>query len=302
AITNNTIDATGLAAGAYKVTITDNGGCVITKDITVPTSGGELTFLSMEITTANQFNGFAVSCFGLKNGVVTGSFSGGTPPFAVAYTGAGTGSKNVNVAGSFSFDKLGAGNYEFKITDASGMSKTRTIILTEPQRITVDVVRTCVNGIANDGAAAVTVTGGVPNYTYRWSNGSTESSISGLARGSYNSVIEDQNGCQVTAVARIVGCGDAENGCYSGLSIMTPNNDGYNDLFIINCATDVPGKLTVYDRYGKQVYQKDVYDNTWDGIDSSGQILPEGSYMWVLEVSFPSGIEIFTGTVTVLRD
>ena len=299
-ITNNTIDATALAPGAYKVTITDNGGCVLVKDITVPATGGELSIISLVVSSADRFGGYGVSCFGIKNAEIMGSFSGGTAPFTVAFTGAGTGSKNINTAGSFNFDKLGSGSYEFKISDSSGKMVTRSITITQPPKIDIAESHTCANGSLNDGSAVVNVSGGVGDYTYRWSNGSTDASITGLLKGSYNVVVEDENGCQVTSVSRVPDC--INDLCLSGLTILTPNNDGYNDLFEISCVQDIPSKLTVYDRFGKQVFQKDVYDNSWDGIDSGGQLLPESSYMWVLEVNRPEGRELINGTVTILRD
>ena len=295
AVTNNSVDATNLAAGAYKVTITDAAGCAIAKDIVVPGSGGEFTLLTLDIV-------IPVSCNGLKNATAQGTFSGGTGPYKVAYTGVGSGNINVANAGSFMIDKLGAGNYTFVVTDNAGTSRSRTLAITQPSRITTDVLVDCATESNEDGGVSLEAAGGTPGYTYRWSTGSTEADLVNVPIGSYSCIVEDANGCQVSVVARVHNCDDPANGCYAGLSIMTPNNDGYNDVFAINCVTDLPGKLSIFDRYGKTVYAVDAYDNTWNGVDSNGQILPEGSYMWVLEVSFPDSRELFSGTVTLLRD
>lgn len=294
-ITNNTTDAMNLAPGTYKVTVTDKGGCVVTKDIIVPTSGGALNIVSLSVSVP-------ISCNGLKNATVAGSFSGGTAPYKVSYTGGASGTKDVTAEGSFSVDKLGAGNYTFVVTDKDGNSKTSSLTITQPSRIVTSVVTACANGINEDGGVSLDVSGGTPGYTYRWSNGSTNSDLSNVPKGSYSAIVEDANGCQVSVVARVQDCDDPANGCFAALTIITPNNDGYNDVFAINCVNDNPSKLTVFDRYGKTVYSADVYDNSWNGVDNSGQILPESSYMWVLEVSFPESRELFSGTVTLLRD
>jgi gliding motility-associated-like protein len=148
----------------------------------------------------------------------------------------------------------------------------------------------------------VNVTGGTAPYTYRWSNGQSGSSLQNLTKGNYNLVLEDAKGCQTTYAARIPDCSGSSDACYSGLSILTPNNDGANDKFTITCTNDRSGRLAVYDRYGKQVYSQPGYDNSWTGVDSNGNTLPAGPYMWVLVVDFPSGRETFTGTVSILRN
>lgn len=294
-VSNNTLDAMNLAPGTYKVTVSDKGGCTATKDIIVPTAGGELNIISVETS-------IPITCNGLKNGTASLSFSGGTPPFKVSYTGSGSGTRDVAAAGSVSIDKLGAGNYTFVVTDNAGNSKSVAHTVTQPSRITTNVVTDCATGNNEDGGVSVEVSGGTPTYTYRWSNGSTSSDLVGVAKGSYSCIVEDANGCQVSVVARVQDCDDPGNGCYVGITIITPNNDGYNDVFTINCVNDFPSKLSIFDRYGKTVYASDVYDNTWNGVDNSGQILPESSYMWVLEVAFPESRELFSGTVTLLRD
>jgi gliding motility-associated-like protein len=126
--------------------------------------------------------------------------------------------------------------------------------------------------------------------------------LSNVGRGNYSVIIEDRNGCQLPYTARITNCDDPEDICYSGLSVITPNGDGANDLFTINCVRDFPSRLRVYDRFGRQVYEQPGYDNSWNGINNAGEQLPEGAYMWVLIVDSPNGRENYNGTVTILRD
>ncbi len=45
------------------------------------------------------------------------------------------------------------------------------------------------------GAIDLTVAGGIPPYTFTWSNGATTQNISGLAAGTYGVTVTDQNSC-----------------------------------------------------------------------------------------------------------
>lgn len=60
-------------------------------------------------------------------------------------------------------------------------------------------------------------------------------------------------------------------------TVFTPNNDGINDLFVIDNIAIIPWELEVYNRWGKRVYFHPRYDNTWNG---SG--LDTGTYYYQL--------------------
>lgn len=72
---------------------------------------------------------------------------------------------------------------------------------------------------------------------------------------------------------------------------FSPNGDGNNDLFRIDCIQNYPGnKLEVFNRYGTLVYSKNNYNNDWDGTaNASGTIgednkLPTGTYYYILNI------------------
>ncbi|MBK9151056.1 MAG: gliding motility-associated C-terminal domain-containing protein [Saprospiraceae bacterium] len=144
---------------------------------------------------------------------------------------------------------------------------------------------------------------GVPPYTFNWIGlASTTNVIDNLRAGTYSVSITDANDCVLLIGNMDVNnCDDTEN-CYKALPVITPNGDNRNDLFVINCARQNPGDLTVFDRFGRIVYTQNNYDNTWSGLDRNNNVLPEGAYMWVLDVNFGQGRrEIYKGTVTILR-
>ena len=80
-------------------------------------------------------------------------------------------------------------------------------------------------------------------------------------------------------------------------NVITPNGDGYNDLFIIkgieNCEKS---KLIVRSQSGGVVLQISNYQNNWDA-----QNAPDGTYYYQLYYTI-HGIEEFrTGTLTIIR-
>lgn len=64
---------------------------------------------------------------------------------------------------------------------------------------------------------------------------------------------------------------------------FTPNGDEKNDVFTITGIQNYPkNKLSIYNRWGNRVYQKDNYQNTWDGTWED-KLLPDGTYFYILD-------------------
>lgn len=58
--------------------------------------------------------------------------------------------------------------------------------------------------------------------------------------------------------------------CLAFYNIITPNGDAQNDVFAIRNIDQHPGtQLTIFNRWGRQVYHNDDYLNTYDGAGSS---------------------------------
>lgn len=83
-------------------------------------------------------------------------------------------------------------------------------------------------------------------------------------------------------------------------SIITPNDDGVNDYFVIPCLVDeqVAGKLIIFNEWGQEVYSHDAYDNSWSGTHN-GKDLPVGTYYYILEVD--NGVQDFNGFLLIQR-
>ena len=69
---------------------------------------------------------------------------------------------------------------------------------------------------------------------------------------------------------------------------FSPDGDGVNDYFVIKGLAGKVVHLTVFNRWGNEVYIKDNYDNSWSGRANTKGLfiddnkLPEGTYFYVL--------------------
>jgi gliding motility-associated-like protein len=81
------------------------------------------------------------------------------------------------------------------------------------------------------------------------------------------------------------------------MNLITPNGDGFNDLWLIDLATLRPAKVAVYSRAGRQVYSSSDYNNDWGGT-YNGNHLPEGTYYYLIE---GGNGEVIKGPISILR-
>ncbi len=85
---------------------------------------------------------------------------------------------------------------------------------------------------------------------------------------------------------------------------FTPNGDGRNETFFDpGYATNVQSlTMNIYNRWGQLVYTTDNLSKTWDGIDSKGNLSPQGVYVYALKVTTYSGKHYdYTGSVSLIR-
>lgn len=169
-----TVDSTGL----YYVTVQNGNGCTLTDSIFV--ADNELV---VDVVIDDN------TCFGGADGCIIVQVGGGNSPYNYQWSDGQVGNFICN---------LPAGTYEITVTDANGCQASITAEVAEPPPLDVLIVEeqspTCPNTM--DGELSLQVTGGTPPYFYNWSNGQIgQSSIGGLAAGTYTVTVTDINGC-----------------------------------------------------------------------------------------------------------
>ncbi|MBN2682725.1 MAG: PKD domain-containing protein [Bacteroidales bacterium] len=172
----------GLAAGTYYFTATDANGCEATGSVTINNIGG--ADLTIDQTD--------VSCYGYSDGTATVTTSGGTSPFTYEWSSGGNAATETGLA---------AGLVTVTVSDANSCEAIISTTILEPDELSIVMTSTPEDPVgSSNGTATATVSGGTSGYSYLWSpGGGTNSTITGLAFGTYSVTVTDANNCQDTA-------------------------------------------------------------------------------------------------------
>lgn len=84
-------------------------------------------------------------------------------------------------------------------------------------------------------------------------------------------------------------------------NVFSPNDDGVNDNFnfVATGATEVKG--VIFNRWGVKVLEWNSQQSWWDGRSSSGLLLPEGTYFYVIDAKYPGETINKKGFVFLIR-
>lgn len=308
-IAQNTNPATNLRPGFYNVTITDANGCTsVASNIEVGEKSDVPKVITFEtVGVSSNFNGFGVDCQGRCTGGISGRVASGTLPVRLVIKSGNVviRESNITALGNFQFNQLCAGTYVIDGINSAGTVTTQTITITSPTRLTAGTPDVeCTNGEDNDGSITINVNNtGVSPYTYQWSNPvSTSNVLDNIGVGTYGVTVTDANNCPlVINNIDVKPCVNPDK-CGVGSQVLTPDGNQQNDVFIISCAEDLNGTLAIYDRWGRLIYNKAPYDNSFIGIDNDDNLVNEGAYVWIYEVNYGNGVkEVFSGTLTILK-
>jgi gliding motility-associated-like protein len=307
----NAAKQTELAADSYYLTITDANGCIHLDSVFISAPQR----VRADLTIKN------VSCFGDRDGSISITPIGGTPPFTYSLDGQ-------QFFGSSTLIALEADDYDVYIKDINGCVFSIPATVEEPPKLTVDIL------VWNESVEEYVVEYGsrIPlladienaqgNVFFTWDAAycgtleqDTMSDCTGTLTSSalwstpdysndYFVLAIDSMGCEaedhlqvhVTKVRRVV--------VPTGFS---PNESGTNDRLVVHGKSGTMIKLfQVFDRWGELVFQDvDIPINElsrgWDGTFKSKE-MPPGVYAWYLEAEYEDGMtENFRGETTLIR-
>jgi gliding motility-associated-like protein len=300
-----------LAADSYYLTVTDANGCshIDSVFISAPQE------VDADLTIKN------VSCFEGRDGAITVTPIGGTPPFTYSING-------TQFFGSSTLIALEAGDYTVSIKDVNGCIFSVPGTVEEPPQFTVQIE---VWGEAVDeymveyGARFPLIA--VPDNAqgdimYTWDASycgtleqDTMSDCTGTLTSSalwatpdysndYYLVAIDEMGCEAEDFIKVHVKKTRRVLVPTG---FTPNDSGSNDRLVVHGKSGTMIKLfQVFDRWGELLYQDiDIpindTDRGWDG-NFKDKEMPPGVYVWYLEAEYEDGMtESFKGETTLIR-
>jgi gliding motility-associated-like protein len=291
--------ASGLGAGTYYATVTDNNGC------TVLDSGVVVSPLPITVVVAP---GSSACSGGGVGGVVIVTASGGLSPYTY-----GIGDI---IQGTDTFTGLSVGTYTVAVTDANGcvgtdpvtvaplgtfadtLTSNPIIVLAgEPvilyAHATSDTTITSYNWFPSD---SLTFPCGTPNCD----------SAEGMPTQTqyYIVTVTNARGCTITDTILVKVSNTASAFVPSA---FTPNNDGLNDFFTMDILGATTIDVQVWDRWGEKVFSNPSQANginapgAWDGT-FRGKPVQFDTYTYQLVVTYYDGhTETIAGTVVVMK-
>ncbi|MBK6903483.1 MAG: T9SS type A sorting domain-containing protein [Saprospirales bacterium] len=172
----------GLSPGLIHVSVTDANGC---------TAVAETTVDAFPCTLTLEMGQSDVQCNGAADGTANAFAANGVEPYSYEWS---NGSDLSSISG------LAPGIYSVSVLDAANCPAIGEVTISEPDPLVVtldlNTPVTC-HGDA-DGFASVLATGGIPPYSFAWSNGTTGPEADNLAAGTYTVTVFDANLCAAT--------------------------------------------------------------------------------------------------------
>ncbi|PWK19614.1 T9SS type B sorting domain-containing protein [Xanthomarina spongicola] len=189
-----------LPPGTYTFQVIDENDCTYTESYTID---------PLPVLTVSTIVTKDLDCTASPDVVITGTISGGTPPFTYEVSINGGAYSNLGATGSpFTYTTATSGTFQFQITDSLGCtaeSAVNTIdVLTLPEIISVIQTQQILCPGDSNAAIQVTIntTVGEPVYVINVYNNTTGvdygTQTSGLSAGSYTITLTDGNSCTDT--------------------------------------------------------------------------------------------------------
>lgn len=202
--------ATGLAAGAYTVKVTDNNGCTDSTNATITEPANALAATST-VTP--------VSCFGEGDGRIVIQPTGGTPVYSYQW--------NPSVATSDTASQLSPGNYAVTVRDNNGCETTLAAEVIEPPVLTGLLLPVNPSCSQANGSITSQVAGGTAPYTYLWQpGGAITNALNGLSTGTFSLTVTDAIGCSILLTTTLT---IAPDPVATVSSVSATSCYGYND-------------------------------------------------------------------------
>jgi gliding motility-associated-like protein len=271
-------------AGTYDVVLTVSyagGACpdTETKQVTVTAAPA--------VAITNPDNEYSVCEGGSLVLEVLGSFNSYTWS-----TGATTPSITVSEGGTYLVDVT---------TNTCTLSASRVVTGLEAPEVIVSATPEQIN----EGQTSQLQASGLTSFTWQPAESLNNNAIANpvatpLQTTTYTVTGLGTNGCEGTATVIVKVAGEVIVNKLSPSNFFSPNNDGPNEVWVVDSILDYPQcGVVVYDDKGVKVFDAKPYQNDWNGT-FNGKTLPDGVYFYIIRCDGEEGTPR-TGSITLIR-
>ncbi|MBN4065913.1 T9SS type A sorting domain-containing protein [Candidatus Amoebophilus asiaticus] len=249
--------------------LTSSGDLIYTTSSTISPSGFCTTGVVISSNTNN------ILCNGDSDGSASVSLTGGTLPYTYSWSNLSTDSFATG---------LSAGSFDLTVTDGLGCDTIISINITEPDSISLSMTTTNETQVGDDATASASASGGTLPYTYSWSNGGTDSTITGLAADIYTVTVSDANGCFAISTDTIdMDVGVTECKCVTQQVWLYPNPTRGILNIQIGAKQATETDITIYNILGERLYHENIWNDKLHQIDFQNLGWQDGIYFISLQ-------------------
>ncbi|HEY9048561.1 MAG TPA: FG-GAP-like repeat-containing protein [Ohtaekwangia sp.] len=206
-------------------------------------------------------------------------------------------------ATSSSIEVAAAGTYTVDVTATNGCVLTASrVVQTLPATL---VIATATPDQINEGESSQLSASGLDNYTWEPAETLSDAAIANpiatpLVTTSYTVKGSDSNGCESSGTVIVKVAGEAIVNKLKPGNFISPNNDGPNELWVVENIQSYPQcGIVIYDDKGVKVFDAKPYQNNWDGT-FNGKKLPDGVYYYIIRCEGEEGVPR-AGSITLIR-
>jgi gliding motility-associated-like protein len=291
-----TDEANSLSSGWQFVTVTSSEGCTAVDSVLIT----EPDSLQIGFTVS------PISCFSNTDGQITVNVSGGVTPFLYSINEQPYQSSSV-------FNSLTAGEYLIGVQDANGCESSESILISEPQEVSVDLGDDISIQIGED--AVLSAMANIPIEeidTVIWEPPfdtecptCLDQIVTPLVTTAYMVEIIDVNGCSASDEVRVFV--DRRQEVFFPTA-FSPNGDENNDIFrpFTSDRVELIEAFQVYNRWGEPVFEVYNFDPNndeigWDGTFRGEEMNP-AVFVFTATIRFRNGtVTEYKGDVTLMR-
>jgi len=207
ALGTGTVMQGGISGATLKIRVcvlTNTTAEIVTIDnVSVPQAGVTIGCAAPVLSTVLT----QVGCSNPNSGAINLSVSAGTPDYTYDWSNNGSQDPDTDPQ---DLSGLPVGTYTVTVTDEASCSATTSVTITNAPALVLStqVLNTNCGGTM-DGEIGLDVSGGVPGYTYDWSNNGAQNpdtdaqDLIGIGTGIYTVTVTDASGCAATTSATV---------------------------------------------------------------------------------------------------